>query len=143
MMKIFPQIMKFVGVSTSARPANSLSYLGRSAHVPWLSLVQDMMTKGNKQQHLVVAMRIHYVQRRSVNMIELMNKAKELDIVLWNFIDKYIRLHKQGLLTTIEALDKIDSCLCIAHRDNRDIILLECHKKLLTNRKQCGKVQTS
>ena len=67
-------------------------------------------------------------------MIELMNKAKELDIVLWNFIDKYIRLHKQGLLTTIEALDKIDSCLCIAHRDNRDIILLECHKKLLTNK---------
>ena len=40
-------------------------------------------------------------------MIELMNKAKELDIVLWNFIDKYIRLHKQGL---------------------------ECHKKLLANR---------
>ena len=68
-------------------------------------------------------------------MIELMNKAKELDMVLWNFIDKYIRLHKQGLLTTIEALDKIDSCLCIAQRDNRDIILLECHKKLLTNRK--------
>ena len=65
-------------------------------------------------------------------MVELLNKVKELDIVLWKFIDKYIRLHKQGLLTTIEALDKIDSCLCIAHRD---IILLECHKKLLTNRK--------
>ena len=43
-------------------------------------------------------------------MIELMNKAKELDVVLWNFSDKYIRLHKQGLLTTSEALDKIDSC---------------------------------
>ena len=57
MKKIFPQIMKFVGVSTSARPANSLSYLGRSARVPWLSLVQDMMTKGNKQWHLVIAMR--------------------------------------------------------------------------------------
>ena len=67
-------------------------------------------------------------------MVELLNKVKELDIVLWNFIDKYIRLHKQGLLTTIEALDKIDSCLCIVHRDNREIILLECHKKLLTNR---------
>ena len=25
-------------------------------------------------------------------MIELMNKAKELDIVLWNFIDKYIQI---------------------------------------------------
>ena len=23
-------------------------------------------------------------------MIELVNKAKELDVVLWNFIDKYI-----------------------------------------------------
>ena len=68
-------------------------------------------------------------------MVELLNKAKELDVVLWDFIDKYIRLHKQGLLTTIEALDKIDSCLCIAHSDNRHVILLECHKKLLTNRK--------
>ena len=68
-------------------------------------------------------------------MRELVNKAKELDEVLWQFIDKYIRLHKQGLLTTIEAFAKIDSCLCIAHRDNRDIIMLECHKKLLTNRK--------
>lgn len=68
-------------------------------------------------------------------MVELVNKAKELDEVLWQFIEKYICLHKQGLITTIEALDKIDSCLCIAHRDNREIILLECHKKLLTNRK--------
>ena len=68
-------------------------------------------------------------------MVELLNKVKELDIVLWNFIDKYIRLHKQGLLTTIEALDKIESCLCIVHRDNRDIILLKKKKKLLTNRK--------
>lgn len=67
-------------------------------------------------------------------MTELIQKTKELDIVLWQFIEKYIRLHEQGLLTTIEALDKIDSCLCIAHRDSRDIILLECHKKLLTNR---------
>ena len=67
-------------------------------------------------------------------MTELIQKTKELDVVLWNFIEKYIRLHKQGLLTTIEALAKIDSCLLIAHRDNRDIILLECHKKLLTNR---------
>lgn len=67
-------------------------------------------------------------------MTELIKKTKELDVVLWNFIEKYIRLHKQGLLTTIEALDKIDSCLLIAHRDNRDIILLECHKKLLTNK---------
>lgn len=67
-------------------------------------------------------------------MTELIQKTKELDIVLWQFIEKYIRLHKQGLITTIEALDKIDSCLCITHRDNRDIILLECHKKLLTNK---------
>ena len=58
-----------------------------------------------------------HILSSSVSMIELINKAKELDIVLWNFIDKYIRLHKQGLLTTIEALDKIYSCLCIAHRD--------------------------
>lgn len=67
-------------------------------------------------------------------MTELVNKAKELDIVLWKFIEKYIRLHEQGLISIIEALDKIDSCLCIVHRDNREIILLECHKKLLTNR---------
>ena len=25
-------------------------------------------------------------------MVELLNKVKELDIVLWNFIDKYIRI---------------------------------------------------
>ena len=31
-------------------------------------------------------------------MVELLNKVKELDVVLWNFIDRYIRLHKQGLL---------------------------------------------
>ena len=67
-------------------------------------------------------------------MIDLIQKTKELDVVLWQFIEKYIRLHKHGLITTIETLDKIDSCLCIAHRDNREIILLECHKKLLTNR---------
>ena len=67
-------------------------------------------------------------------MFELIKLMKLVDNELQEQIEKYIRLHKQGLLTTIEALDKIDSCLCIAHRNNRDIILLECHKKLLTNR---------
>lgn len=63
-------------------------------------------------------------------MNELIELIQLVDNEMRKQVAKYIRLHKRGIITTIEALNGIDSCLTIARVINKKQMLLEYHKML-------------